>query len=367
MTETRSSPRPMAADYVSAFQKNGSEAFVANLTCHLDLLDWGSVQLPIAIRDGSRSRAFVCSPRTTYVDYVLEELNRFPGRVIAPVLKGIVLSALPFILAAQMDRAVFVNDWLLSTNLVPALDHTRTQDVTTRLCARFPHHVLAFRSLRHGASSPLMASLVSAGWRLLPSRQVYLAEDVETQMMPRRDVKQDRKLLRTTKLTFEVLKEIDVASAQRIAELYAMLYLEKYSKLNPAFTPAFVRLTQSLGLLRYFVFRSATDRIDAFGAVYRSDRQMTMPLIGHDTKRPAELGLYRLVAQAGAELALQHGLCFNLSSGAARFKLTRGACSEMEYTAYFTRHLGLSRRIAFGVVENVARRIGEPVLRAYAL
>ncbi|WP_206742907.1 hypothetical protein [Erythrobacter sp. SG61-1L] len=92
-----------------------------------------------------------------------------------------------------------------------------------------------------------------------------------------------------------------------------------------------------------------------------------MPLLGYNTDLPQERGLYRLSFHAGTRYALDRRLLFNMSSGATGFKRNRGATAEMEFTAYYLRHLSLSRRAPFELLQAVANRIGMPLLRKYEL
>ena len=146
-----------------------------------------------------------------------------------------------------------------------------------------------------------------------------------------------------------------------------MLYLEKYSYLNPAYTARFVTMTQEIGLIRYLVLRDRDGVIQGFGGMNRFGHYATMPLMGYNTAVAQEHGLYRLAFHAGSRYAARHGLDFNMSSGAAAFKLNRGATPEMEFTAFHFRHLPLRRRMPFGLLRTIADNVGVPILKRYRL
>jgi hypothetical protein len=101
--------------------------------------------------------------------------------------------------------------------------------------------------------------------------------------------------------------------------------------------------------------------------MYRAGAHATMPLLGYNTAEPQERGLYRLAFHAGTRHALARQLQFNLSSGATSFKRNRGATAEMEFTAFYLRHLPWARRAPFGLLRTVANRLGMPLLRKYEL
>ena len=92
------------------------------------------------------------------------------------------------------DRAVYVNNWLLSTSLPPtALAATASASsscgagagdggdaalrgelhaLTHALCASTPRHALVFRCVDGRGSGGLMGALASLGWAAVPARYV---------------------------------------------------------------------------------------------------------------------------------------------------------------------------------------------------
>ena len=357
----------IAADYVAAFQREGVRAFIANLDTAVALRHWGEHALPVTINDGARGETFVCSPLVGYRDYPLEELARFPNQALVPPLRLIVRGMGAMLARAGVDRIVHVNNWMMSTNLPIALDPSLTLAQTEALIAHYPTHVLAIRSLTRRYSAPLIDALAAAGWIMLPSRQVFLLDDVAKESLPRRDSRRDDRLWQRGAYRYDEPTVIDEADAARIAHLYAMLYLEKYSWLNPAFTGNFVKLSHEIGLIKYLVLRDAQGTIQAFGGLVEIGGHATMPLLGYDTSVDQSEGLYRLAFHAGTLHAASHGLRLNMSSGATAFKRHRGATPEMEFTAFHVRHLARARRLPFALLQAIARHVGMPILQRYDL
>jgi hypothetical protein len=357
----------MAKNYVGAFASSGSRNYIRNLETQVQPYRWGQHVMPMTINNGATAQTFVCSPLVGYLDYTREELSRFPNQAFAFALHGIVNCVGTVLSLSDLNRIVHINNWMMSTNLpidlAPELAVTQTQ----KLQADFPTHVLAMRSLNWRHSSRLMSALLAAGWFFLPSRQIYLVDDVSKQSLTRRDSKNDHKVWLTKNLDYQELNEISQADAERIALLYEYLYLEKYSRLNPIFTPEFVKLTHNLGLVKYLAFRDNQGIIQSFGGLHQMGDHATMPMMGYNTKAAQELGLYRLTCHAGSLYAAKHGLRLNMSSGAAKYKRTRGATPEMEFTAYYLGHLPALRRLPVQALRLVANSIGIPVLRRYEL
>jgi len=357
----------MAQDYVAAFARDGSRRFIANLDTRVELFSWGDHVLPMTVNNGEKPGTFVCSARAGYIDYTLEELRHFPHPKLAALLGIVVKSVGPMLSLCDMDHIVHVNNWMMSTNLPIDLDPVLVPDRTADLVSHYPRHVLAMRSLSPRYSGALMAALSRAGWALLPCRQNYLVDDVARETLQRRDVRRDHVLWQQGDFAFAELTEMSATDARRITDLYAMLYLQKYSHLNAAFTEHFVHLSHRTGLIRYLVLRDKEGTIQTFGGMCQNGIHATMPLLGYNTALDQRLGLYRLAFHAGILHAAEYGLRFNLSSGATSFKRNRGATPEIEYTAFYLRHLALRRRLSFSALSLVARKIGEPVLKTYQL
>jgi hypothetical protein len=357
----------MTHRYVTAFAEHGSHVFIKNLGTQVRTHQWGKQIVPLTINDNQAAETFVCSPSVAYVDYVKEELPRLPNQSLTQILKLVVNCVAVLLSMAKVNKIVHINNWMISTNLPANLEAGLAAAQTRSLTETFPDYFLAMRSLNWQHSAELMNALVDAGWLLLPSRQVYLVDDVARESLTRRDSRNDQKIWSAMGLTYEELADMSDDDAVRITRLYEMLYLEKYSRLNPAFGPEFIKLTHHIGMIKYLVLRDQKGVIQGFGGFTHLGKNGTMPLMGYDTTATRELGLYRLVCHAGSLYAARHDLQLNMSSGAAKYKMTRGAKPKLEYTAYYMRHLAAYRRLPFHALRLAATRIGIPILRRYEL
>lgn len=86
-----------------------------------------------------------------------------------------------------------------------------------------------------------------------------------------------------------------------------------------------------------------------------------------DTDIDQDHGLYRLGFHAGSRFAASNTLRFNMSSGASSFKISRGANAEIEFTAFYLRHLPIKRRMPIDALRALAYRLGIPILKRYRL
>ncbi|MGJ8616417.1 MAG: hypothetical protein ACSHWS_06215 [Sulfitobacter sp.] len=357
----------LAQDYVAAFNAQPTGTFIKNVATTLTLHQWGSTLLPMTINSGEANRTFVCCPRIGWIDFTRAELSHFPNKYLVPPLRAVITFLSALTAMSDLDRIVHINNWMMSTNLPSGIKPNLSATQTADLVAQFPTHILAMRSLNYRQSSALMKALENVGWFFLPTRQVFLVDDVKAENLSRRDSKNDARLWDRKTFAYEELTDMTASDAARIAYLYDLLYLQKYSTLNPHYSAEFIAMSHRIGLLRYLTLRDEDGVIQAFGGMHHLRDHATMPLLGYNTAMDRTVGLYRLACHAGSLYAARHNLHLNMSSGATLFKTTRGATPEIEYTGFYVRHLPLKRRLPFGGLRAVAKYIGIPLLRRYNL
>ena len=259
-----------------------------------------------------------------------------------------------------------INNWLFSTNPAPAISRDLAAALRDHLVARFPTHALILRSLNSYADKDAIRSLVDAGFQLLPSRQIYLFDGRHPVALSK-DMKRDRALLRKTPLQEIGDEDFTPDDYARCIELYDQLYLENTPPLNPQYTATYLAQMHRSGVLSLQGLRDATGRLVAIGGRFQYGHTLTQPLLGYDTTRPQSEGLYRLITYMALRDAMNAGLLFNMSAGAAGFKRNRGAVPAIEYSAVYTRHLSRKRRIAVRGMAAILSGVGVPILKRFEL
>src|SRR5262249_6239197 len=109
---------------LSAFVRDGTARYVANVEAEVRVLVAGELVLPVAVVEGPsrlNNPSYVVSPTTHYVEYAKREVElELHDR---PVLRGLLPPLLgcfrPLLRWGEIEKAVHVNNWLLSTNLYP--------------------------------------------------------------------------------------------------------------------------------------------------------------------------------------------------------------------------------------------------------
>lgn len=200
---------------------------------------------------------------------------------------------------------------------------------------------------------------------LVPSRQVYLFENVATLARRHADLKRDFAWLLHEKhgMTCAPLDR-SAAEFARAEALYSDLYVRKYSALNPQYRGAFLQAWSDAGLLRLHGIRDADKVLQGVVGMLRFGNTITSPIVGYNTQLAQKLGLYRRLAACVLHEAARHQWLVNLSAGVAHFKRQRGGRPAIEYSVVLLDHLPARRRRAIHALAGLARHVGVPVMRA---
>jgi hypothetical protein len=348
--------------YLQAFAAQGSMALIANLRTQVLGLASGGRVFPVTVNEAEYGDAYVCLPHTAYALYAKAELKLVDAGPWAPALGLLAGAAGGVMRAAAVNRIVHLGNWMLSTNLHGGWTGNDIAAIRELLVGRFPGHLLAIRSLNAWSDAALLQRLEADGWALLPARQIYVTDDLARDWASRRNTQRDLKLAAKTPYQLDALETLAPGDAERIAELYGLLYLQRYSALNPAFTAAFIAMTHAAGVFQYAGFRDEAGVLAAVVGCFVRGGVLTTPIVGYDTAQPAACGLYRLASVLFAQIAMARGARLNGSAGAADFKRHRGARPEVEYTAVHAAHLSAPRRAVVAGLERVLTRVAVPLM-----
>lgn len=355
--------------FVEGFRENSVPALIKNLRTQVALTKIAGRAYPITLNDGGDpGNCYIANPVTGYIDYALDETRNFAATpMLRQAIGGVIRASAPLVRATGLDNAVHVNNWLFSTNPAPDLDRETAEHIRDEMIARYSDKAVIIRSLNTIADAGSLATCKAAGFRLLPSRQIYIFQPDSARQGMTTAMKQDRAKLRNTPYHWvgnDAFVDNDYA---RCAELYGLLYLRKYTPLNPQYTGAYVRQMHHRGLMELQGFRDQDGKLIAVTGLFENGNTLTQPIVGYDTGLPQKDGLYRMVMALAQDHALKKGLFFNMSAGAAEFKRRRGAVPAIEYSAVYVDHLARSRRWSCYAVETLLRRIGVPILQRFEL
>jgi hypothetical protein len=357
----------VVAAFVDLFTAFPVAELIGNLHTQVTRLDAGGRCFPLTLNEQGSRTCYICCPSAAYIDYAIDETRNFLSRpLLRRAIRALIGACAPLVRASGLDHQAQVNNWLFSTNPAPLLTRAVAAEIRQTLIRRYPDRAIVMRGLNEMADAQTLAALRAEGFRLLPARQVYIAAALDKTAMTK-NMREDRRLMRRS--PWQVVEDADFGGADyaRSEALYNMLYLDKYTPLNPHYTARYIREMHQRGIMRMMGLRGPGGQLAGVSGLFRNGATLTQPIVGYDTALPRGAGLYRAVMALAQDHAAAHGLFFNMSAGAADFKRRRGAVPVIEYTAVYVRHLPPRQRIATGIMETVLARIGVPLLRRFGL
>ena len=343
-----------ARRYLLPMMLDGAQKYIKNIyNTRLMLVKVDEVIIPITISDFHPDNTYTVSPYSHYVSYGgFEEVKHLNNPPIEALIKFIMNPVAWYFRRAELDKVVYVNNYLLSTNLYPSVNSGQLSALSEALPKWFPDRAIVFRSVDQKKNPHIYQALEANGYELVLSRQVWYMEP--EQAVCTRQYKEDMRVLR--KHGYEVVdgKDLNDEELARALHLYNLLYLEKYSYYNPQFTFEFMKLARDEEILHLRALKR-DGKINAVMGFFIRNGTMTQPLFGYDTSLPQEEGLYRLLTLITLQEGLERKLLVHASGGVGKFKKVRGGKSVTEYNAVFTKHLPARRQRPWKLIKAISK------------
>jgi hypothetical protein len=227
----------MVDKFVRIFRDTPIRELIGNLDTTVDRALVAGRSYPLTLNNtGLRGNCYICSPVTAYIDYAIDETRNFAAHsALRSAVRALIRIAAPLVRARGLDGQVQINNWLFSTNPVPTLTRDAAAQMRDRLTQDHPTRALVLRSLNDRADAASIAALRAEGFRMLPARQIYLFGGVSDDFCFTPDMRRDRNLLLKTPLQIVPNDGFADADYTRAAQLYDLLYIDKYTPLNPRY------------------------------------------------------------------------------------------------------------------------------------
>ncbi len=312
----------------------------------------GETVIPITITDFHPQNTYTVSPYSHYVSYGgLEEVKHLNNKLAEIVVKVIMSPVGSYFRYSELDKVVFVNNYLLSTNLYPSVNNDQLSALSEALVGWFPDRAIVFRSVDRKKNPHVYDTLKELGYDLVLSRQVWYMDPVAS--LKTRQCREDVRVLKKNRCEIVNGKDLSDDELHRAVCLYEMLYLEKYSYYNPQFTFEFLKLARDEGVLHMYGLKKDA-RLNGIMGFFVRNGTMTQPLFGYDTSLPPDEGLYRLLTLITLYEGAKRGLLVHASGGVGKFKKVRGGESVTEYNAVFKKHLPRKRQLPWKLIGKIS-------------
>jgi hypothetical protein len=323
----------------------GPSNYIDNVKTSMQVALFDNQILPITINEQEETQnSYVCSAYSHYIEYGKKELNHVKNKFFRFLFLKSLKSLGKILKVGKIDKTVYVNNWLLSTNFYPPLEQEQIRTLTSILVERFPEHAIAFRSINRLRPSGLCDSFERERFDLVISRMIYFTDTTSQEPFQSRMFKSDMQLCKKSPYTICKTQSLSETGISRICELYKKLNIEKHNPYNPQFNKNFVHL-----ILNNPSFTLQTleqkGNIDAALAYFDLDKEMTSPFFAYDTSISQKAGLYRQISTLLLLKAKEKGAWLHQSGGGGSSKSLRRACPSLEYTAVYNRHLPLNRQM----------------------
>lgn len=353
---------------ISNFLEKHVSSYIDNVDTKFYALKVNDLFFPVTVNEKEYKNSYVVSPYTSVISYSLEELWKLNNKILQTVLRCFIILMSIFVKFGNINKVVIVNNWILSTNLYPSFDVKYISYIKKYMEQMFPNHTIIFRSLNKFSNTELINEMNSHNAYFLVSRQVYMIDrDDHIKIGKRYDNKADQKILSNSDYTIVPHEKILSTDYKRIVELYNLLYLEKYSYLNPKFNENLIQMLHINCGLNMTGLRDSNGTLQGIIGTFILNDTTTAPLFGYNTKLPQIHGLYRMLTALCLQQGKEKNLNINLSSGVSGFKILRGGKPEIEYSAIFVTHLPWYRRIIWKILTIFGLKIAKPILQRYKL
>ena len=361
----------MVADalWLLTARSRGGKHWVSNVTADIHAVDIAGHSYPVTLLTHSDwQESYVASPRSTWLRYARHELIRHVPPALANVVKAgscLIFGPLSALMrASKLDQAAIIGNYLISTNLYPEWHSDDIAEMTSVMCGRHHDIPLMIRNICPEVSPALMENLRAQGWKMMPSRMIYLCDPSEKQVWKRNHVKQDAKLLVNGDVEIVRQCELHLNDLTELRDVFRQLFIDKHSHLNPDFSPAFFELCLETTFLELIGLRWQGRWVGVLGLyIHPESGWLTTPLIGYDTGLPQELGLYRRLMAILLSEAKNRGCLLHYSSGASQFKRARGGVPALEYTAVYDQHLPTRQRKATSLLIKLFQQFAPTMLK----
>ncbi len=351
--------------YLTAMIKQGPAHYIDNVAAEMKLLKVDDHIIPLLIVNNNYHNSYICSPFAHYISLGLESLHMIKNRILRKITKKSMKCFGKLLSTGRINRIVYVNHWLLSTDLYPKdLTSQQVAAISTFLQKKFPKHAIAFRSINKKTTPHLKSNLKRAGFQFIASRHIYLSNIQDPALFQTRIIKSDLRMWK--ELDYEIVEghQLTDGDFERILQLYNNVSLEHHSTLNPQYNLEYIKLITKMGFLHIKALKK-NEVIDGVVGYFVRDNVFMSPFFGYDKEHVDKTRLYRLLSTMLYLEASKNATTFHQGAGASFYKTVRRAVGQQEYFGIYSAHLPLKQRMAWSTLKNTINTAGAFYMKKY--
>lgn len=334
--------------------ENGLDLFIDNCNAQIVILEYENYYLPLVITENDKNQTYLTSLISSYIDY--------PKHILKRRIVNILFSFFNKILGwSSTDKVVYVNHWLISTNIHHDLSAEQIDEITKFIRQNFPDYAICFRNVAKETNAILYNSLNQNKYRFLINRSSYYIDKSDfDKVYKKHSLKKDISLCK--KRDYQIADNVvDIAKQ---VQLYNDLYINKYTCLNPQYNEKFFDMLKDNDFENYTLLNKQ-DEIVGFYIPFVLNNTISVPWFGYDTSIIQKEGLYRQLMLNIIEYAKNNNYNLNLSSGVGEFKQRRGAKQYWEYLAIDYSHLNIFRKFILSSLIFITNKISFPLAKLF--
>ncbi|HEY4831778.1 MAG TPA: GNAT family N-acetyltransferase [Waddliaceae bacterium] len=330
----------------------GVQSYIHNVDTKLYLMRVNNAVIPITVNQREYDNSYLTSNYFP-IKYLEERLNKQKSRLAflqKPLIKGMGL----LLKGIKINKAVIVNNWLLTTNIYPHLTQHELHAVTQYLTKCFPDHVLIFRSLNSRKCVDLTRDLEKQRYKLLYSRNVLIYDPSQKEHFSSKVLyhhRRDRRLIGTEGYEIVRSENMQTKELARMLQLYNSIYLSRHTAYSPQYTEKFLKEALEKGFLHFVCLKKDGEIHGVIGFHERRGTLIT-PFCGFDQSKGEANHLYRMLTILAIDEAEKREAILNDGSGGTAPKQYRGMRPFPEYVALYDRHLPCHRRFFWWLAEK---------------
>ena len=332
--------------------ENGLGLFIDNCNAQIVILEYENNYLPLIIAGNYKNQTYLTSLIASYIDY--------PKHILRNRILNILFSFLNKILVwSSIDKVVYINHWLISTNIHQDLSAEQIDEITKFIKQNFPDYAICFRNISKETNELLYNSLNQNKYRFLINRvSYYINKNNFAKVYKKQALKKDLSLYKKSEYKISAT----IADSRLQTQVYTDLYINKYTSLNPQYNENFFDLLTQNGFENYTLLNKQ-NKIVGFFVPFVINDTVSVPWFGYNTSVIQKEGLYRLLMLNIIEYAKNNNLNLNLSSGVGEFKQRRGAKPYWEYLAIDYSHLNIFRKLLYFSLIEITNKISFPLAK----